>query len=176
MVVTMQFCKFAVEKTMVLVLIIDCITMKKFIYLLMAMLGFSCAEKDNAPHDVVAEYGCPNVMFNVKARVVDESNNPISGIEVRAEDGDPFFPHTNLSDEQGYIDAVGSFWPGTEQRKVQFVDIDGEANGGEFETLMLDVENLSQTEEGSGHWYEGAYTADMGTVTMKLKEKQTNEE
>jgi hypothetical protein len=54
---------------------------------------------------------------------------------------------------------------------VQFIDIDGEANGGEFEMLTVDIENATQTEEGSGHWYEGTYTADLGTVTMKLKEK-----
>ena len=54
---------------------------------------------------------------------------------------------------------------------MQFIDVDGEANGGEFETLTVKIENLTQTEEGDGNWYNGAYTADMGTVTMKLKEK-----
>ena len=118
-----------------------------------------------------AEYGCPNVSFSLKARVVDEAGNPIQGIEVRAEDGDRFEYNTGFSDYQGYIDAYGGFWPGTERGKVQFIDIDGEANGGEFETLTVDVENATQTEDGSGNWYDGAYTADMGTVTMKLKEK-----
>ena len=118
-----------------------------------------------------AEYGCPNVSFSLKARVVDEAGTPIQGIEVRAEDGDRFEYNTGFSDYQGYIDARGSFWPGTERGKVQFIDIDGEANGGEFETLTLQIENVTQTEDGSGNWYDGAYTADMGTVTMKLKEK-----
>ena len=118
-----------------------------------------------------AEYGCPNVSFSLKARVVDEAGTPIQGIEVRAEDGDRFEYNTGFSDYQGYIDARGSFWPGTQHGKVQFIDIDGEANGGEFETLTLQIENVTQTEDGSGNWYDGAYTADMGTVTMKLKEK-----
>ena len=102
---------------------------------------------------------------------MDEAGNPIQGIEVRTEDGDHFEYKTGISDYQGYIDARGSFWPGTQHGKVQFIDIDGEANGGEFETLTVQIKNASQTQEGSGNWYEGAYTADLGTVTMKLKEK-----
>ena len=141
--------------------------MKRLLYILLGLLGLSSCEHFFG----AAEYGCPNVSFSLKARVVDEAGNPIQGIEVRAEDGDRFEYNTGFSDYQGYIDARGSFWPGTQHGKVQFIDIDGEANGGEFETLTLQIENVTQTEDGSGNWYDGAYTADMGTVTMKLKEK-----
>ena len=141
--------------------------MKRLLYILLGLLGLSSCEHFFG----AAEYGCPNVSFSLKARVVDEAGVPIQGIEVRAEDGDRFEYNTGFSDYQGYIDARGSFWPGTERGKVQFIDIDGEANGGEFETLTLQIENVTQTEDGSGNWYDGAYTADMGTVTMKLKEK-----
>ena len=141
--------------------------MKRLLYILLGLLGLSSCEHFFG----AAEYGCPNVSFSLKARVVDEAGTPIQGIEVRAEDGDRFEYNTGFSDYQGYIDARGSFWPGTQHGKVQFIDIDGEANGGEFETLTLQIENVTQTEDGSGNWYDGAYTADMGTVTMKLKEK-----
>ena len=131
------------------------------------MLGFTSCE-----HFIGAvEYGCPNVSFSLKARVVDEAGVPIQGIEVRTEDGGHFEFNTGFSDYLGYIDANGTFRPGTEHGKVQLIDIDGEANGGEFETLTVDVNNATQTEEGSGGWYEGAYAADLGTVTMKLKEQ-----
>ena len=140
--------------------------MKRLIYILLGLLGLSSCE-----HFIdAAEYGVPNVSFSLKARVVDEAGVPIQGIEVRTEEGDIFEYNTGFSDYQGYIDARGRFWPGTEHGKVQFIDIDGEANGGEFETLTLQIENVTQTEEGSS-WYKGAYTADLGTVTMKLKEK-----
>ena len=141
--------------------------MKRLIYILLGLLGLTSCE-----HFIgAAEYGCPNVGFSLKARVVDEAGVPIQGIEVRTEEGGRFEYNTGFSDYQGYIDARGSFWPGTQHGKVQFIDIDGEANGGEFETLTLQIENVTQTEDGSGNWYDGAYTADMGTVTMKLKEK-----
>lgn len=141
--------------------------MKRLIYILLGLLGLTgCEELVGA-----VEYGCPNVSFSLKARVVDEAGVPIQGIEVRTEDGGYFEYKTGFSDYQGYIDARGTFRPGTEQGKVQFIDIDGELNGGEFETLTVDIENATQTEEGSGSWYEGAYAADLGTVTMKLKEQ-----
>ena len=134
--------------------------------MLFALLGFtSCGVG-------MVEYGCPHANFSLKARVVDEAGNPIQGIEVRTEDGARFEYNTGFSDYQGYIDAYGGyFWPGVQNQKMQFIDVDGEANGGEFETLTVQIENLIQTEEGDGNWYDGAYTADMGTVTMKLKEK-----
>lgn len=141
--------------------------MKRLIYILLGLLGFTSCE-----HFIGSvEYGTPNVSFSLKARVVDEAGTPIQGIEVRTEDGGHFEYNTGFSDYLGYIDASGTFRPGTEHGKVQFIDIDGEANGGEFETLTVDIENATQTEEGSGGWYEGAYAADLGTVTMKRKDK-----
>ena len=140
--------------------------MKRLLYILLGLLGLTSCD-----HFGMAEYGCPNVSFSLKARVVDEAGNPIQGIEVRTEDGKRFEYNTGFSDYEGNIDAYGGFWAGVQNQKMQFIDVDGEANGGEFETLTVKIENLTQTEEGDGNWYNGAYTADMGTVTMKLKEK-----
>ena len=141
--------------------------MKRLLYILLGLLGLTSCD-----HFGMAEYGCPNVSFSLKARVVDEAGNPIQGIEVRTEEGARFEYNTGFSDYEGNIDAYGGyFWPGAQNQKMQFIDVDGEANGGEFETLTVKIENLIQTEEGDGNWYNGAYTADMGTVTMKLKEK-----
>ena len=35
---------------------------------------------------------------------------------------------------------------------------------------------MTQIEEGSGSWYKGSYVADLGDVTMTLKEKEEQEE
>ena len=141
--------------------------MKRLLYILLGLLGLTSCD-----HFGMAEYGTPHVSFSLKARVVDEAGNPIQGIEVRTEEGARFEYNTGFSDYEGNIDAYGGyFWPGVQNQKMQFIDVDGEANGGEFETLTVQIENLTQTEEGDGNWYNGAYTADMGTVTMKLKEK-----
>ena len=147
--------------------------MKRLLYILLGLLGLTSCEHFFG----AAEYGVPHVNFSLKARVVDEAGNPIQGIEVRTEEGGRFEYNTGFSDYEGYIDASGGyFWPGVQNQKMQFIDVDGEANGGEFETLTVKIENLTQTEEGDGNWYKGAYTADMGTVTMKLKAQGDDEE
>lgn len=117
-----------------------------------------------------AEYGVPNVTFRLTARVVDEDGTPIQGIHVRTSEGDNFEHNTGVSDYQGNIDAVGSIWPGS-QYEVRFEDIDGELNGGEFEELTVTT-NPTQTEAGSGNWYEGSYEANLGDVVLKKKVKE----
>ena len=141
--------------------------MKRFIYFLFALLGFGAVACDNGMHDQVAEYGCPTVHFSLKARVIDEEGNPIAGIEVQTKDN--AFYADNYSDAEGNIDLNVSMWPDTNIDLV-FTDVDGEENGGEFETLNLNIaDKVEQVKEGSGSWYEGGYKADLGDVTMKLK-------
>ncbi|MBR4871669.1 MAG: radical SAM-associated putative lipoprotein [Alistipes sp.] len=143
--------------------------MKKFIYLLLALLGVSC--------DIgMVMYGSPHISFSLKARVVDEAGNPIQGIEVRSKEGGYFTDRTGVSDYLGNIDAHGGFWPG-HQYEVVFYDIDGPLNGGEFEALEMDIsDKVVQTEEGDGNWNGGTYVAELGDVTMTLKSEDAQEE
>ena len=141
--------------------------MKRFIYFLLALLGFGAVACDNDWGDVVAEYGCPHMNFSFKARVIDEAGKPIEGIEVQTRNGD--FYMDNFSDAEGNIDLNVSMWPDTNIDLV-FTDVDGAENGGEFETLNLNIaDKVEQVAEGSGSWYEGGYKADLGDVTMTLK-------
>lgn len=143
--------------------------MKRFIYFLLALLGFGAGACDNGWGDVVAEYGCPHMNFSFKARVIDEAGNPIEGIEVQTKDN--AFYMDNYSDAEGNIDLTVSMWPDT-NIDVIFTDVDGELNGGEFETLELNIaDKVEQVAEGSGSWYEGGYKAELGDVTMTLKAK-----
>lgn len=140
--------------------------MKRLIYALMALLGFGMAGCDGIDR-AAPEYGCPYVNFNLKARVVDEAGEPIPGIEVRLNNE---WGKLAESDNLGEIDALGSTFPGN-QYEIVFKDVDGEANGGEFETLVLDItDKVEQTAEGEGSWYEGDYKAELGDVTLTRKE------
>ncbi|MBR5131233.1 MAG: radical SAM-associated putative lipoprotein [Alistipes sp.] len=144
--------------------------MKRFIYFLFVLLGFGAVACDNDWFDVVAEYGCPHMNFSFKARVIDEAGKPIEGIEVQTRNGD--FYMDNFSDAEGNIDLNVSMWPDTNIDLV-FTDVDGAENGGEFETLNLNIaDKVEQVAEGSGSWYEGGYKADLGDVTMTLKAKR----
>ena len=143
--------------------------MKRFIYFLLALLGFGAGACDNGWGDPVAEYGCPHMNFSFKARVIDEAGKPIEGIEVQTRNGD--FYMDNFSDAEGNIDLTVSMWPDT-NIDVIFTDVDGELNGGEFETLELNIaDKVEQVAEGSGSWYEGGYKADLGDVVMTVKEE-----
>lgn len=144
--------------------------MRRFIYFLLALLGFGTVACDNGSmDDVVAEYGCPHINFSLKARVVDEAGKPIEGIEVQTKNN--AFYMDNYSDAEGNIDLQVNMWPDT-NIDLLFTDVDGKENGGEFETLNLNIaDKLEQVKEGSGSWYEGSYKADLGDVVMTLKEE-----
>ena len=128
----------------------------------------------------VAMYGAPHVEFSLSARVIDEAGNPIQGIEVRTKSGQQFDHNTGYADYLGNIKAVsGSMWP-DEQYEVVFLDVDGEYNGGEFESLELNIaDKVKQTQKGDGDWYQGSYKAELGDVMLTHKQvdnNNTNEE
>lgn len=149
--------------------------MKRFIYFLMALLGFGATACDDLNldnlnpewEDQVAEYGCPYVNFSLKARVADEQGKAIADIEVSTMQG----TIVGYSDEQGYVDGTVGMFPG-EYNVLRFEDVDGELNGGEFEPLVLNIEEyVEQEEAGSDSWYGGGFRADLKDVTMKLKQE-----
>ena len=58
---------------------------------------------------------------------------------------------------------------------MEFVDPDGMENGGDFETLTLDItDKVEQVEEGEGNWYEGGFRAELGEVTLHKKDSEVN--
>ena len=148
--------------------------MKRFIYFLLALLGFGAGACDNGWGDPVPEYGCPHMTFSLKARVIDEAGKPIEGIEVQTRNGD--FYMDNFSDAEGNIDLTTGMWPNI-NIDVIFTDVDGEENGGEFETLELNIsDKVEKVKEGDGRWYNGEYAADLGDVTMTLKAENVEQE
>ena len=150
--------------------------MKQLLYLLLAMLGFGFSTSC-----VRCEYGTPNVSFRATARVVDEEGDPIEGIRVailhESWDGEyhkeDFEWRTGYTDYEGNIDATAS--PHTVPKQLIVEDVDGEANGDEFESQIVDVVGFQQTEKGDGNWYGGAYKFNMGEITLehKVAEEET---
>ena len=151
--------------------------MKKLLYMLLALLGISATGCDF----MRVEYGVPHVHFNLKARVVDEAGKPIEGIEARVKQGwgdynMPFENRTGISNYLGEIDAHTANAHSMEHIIV-FVDPDGEANGGKFETKTVDIsEHIVQTDEGDGSWDNGSYVAEIGDVVMKLEPEASEDE
>lgn len=141
--------------------------MRRLIIFLLGLLGLSAVSCDRP--DNLNAYGTPHVVFSLKARVVDEQGNPIKGIEVDANEH-YWANDKGYSDDEGYIDVFGNVPPGN-QYKVRFIDVDGAENGGEFETLELDIrDKVVKVADNPHGWCEGEYKAELGDVTLKLKQ------
>jgi hypothetical protein len=62
------------------------------------------------------------------------------------------------------------------EHEVIFIDPDGEANGGKFESKEVDIKKyIVQTDEGDGSWDNGSYVAELGDVVMSLEEATEGE-
>ena len=104
-----------------------------------------------------------NPEFGASGRVVDDAGVPIEGIEARC--------GGNVTS----TDAEGRFYVMSDSPYIVLTDVDGEANGGEFAKLKLDIsDKVTKIEEGDG-WNQGSYKADIGDVVLTLK-SETNEE
>lgn len=151
--------------------------MKKLLYMLLALLGISATGCDY----MRVEYGVPHVHFNLKARVVDEAGKPIEGIEARVKQGwgdydTPFENRTGVTNYLGEIDAHTAN-AHSMVHTIVFLDPDGEANGGKFETKEVDIrEYIVQTDEGDGSWDNGSYVAEIGDVVMTLEPEASEDE
>ena len=116
--------------------------------------------------DFPVMYGTPMVEFSVKGRVVDADSNPIPNIEVTwagntygkavtAEDGTFQYANEDIGFEMTDV-------------TLTFTDVDGEENGGDFETEEVQVP-LTQTDPGDGNWDCGEYAAEDVVVVLDRK-------
>ena len=155
----------------------------------LALLGFTgCNSNSEAP----CLYGTPSVNYQVLGTVTDEQGKPLKDIQVVVADpyttyyyddnGKPYlngrdsisgdvYPDTVYTDKDGKFEShkVKSF--SSEKLVVKFQDIDGEANGGEFQEIHLSQDEFKKKRLKKGDsWYSGEYeyTKD---VQMEQKEK-----
>lgn len=136
-------------------------------------LGFTACDDENDPEDYPVEYGTPTVDYRVKGTVTDDTGNPIENIRVIIRykwdnTPNPYMDDTVYTDKQGEFANEMNTTGGIGKQKVYFDDIDGEANGGTFQSDSTDLADMESTQvkEGSGNWYQGQYEF---TVEKKLK-------
>lgn len=140
--------------------------MKKLLYLMLSLLGFSAC--GNAPLDM---YGSPTVDFMVKGKVTDSEGTPIKGIVVSSKRVQSYNVGEGINavtDENGDFVTNHIHQTGIHGTLV-FTDVDGAENGGDFETYEKDLSKFPQTQvkEGEG-WYRGEYEV---TADVKLNKK-----
>ena len=112
--------------------------------------------------DMPVMYGTPTVEFRVKGKVMDSDGNPIQGIEISHD----YSGHKVYTLEDGSFDyASEDIGFEMETVTLEFTDIDGEENGGDFQSKKVAVE-VEQTEPGDGEWNNGKFEAEGVEIIM----------
>ena len=148
---------------------------------LLALLGFSACSEEGGDN-ILPEYGTPTVDFQIKGQVTDAEGNPIEGIQVITKPA--YGVYTDVTNgswkkaDTTYTDAEGNFESSLLQSvamegKLLFEDVDGEANGGTFQTDSASLQEAEavQLEEGHG-WYDGRYELTLNKQLTKEEPKQ----
>lgn len=142
--------------------------------LLLGVLGFTACEKDEENiGDLPSAYGTPTADYLFEGVVTDEAGNPIKGIEVQI---DGSFERGSLRTLKHETAADGTYFTDIYKecgfvRSITYTDVDGEENGGEFESLTIkasDMEEL-QLRKGDRDWYGGVFKL---SAEVKLKNKE----
>ena len=149
--------------------------MKRFIYWLLTMLGFSSMV--GCERDIPVMYGTPSADYEIKGKVLDTDGDPIKGIKVNVQnDWHSAFTSQGTEcqslDNGDYSVRIKTF--PTDKLHLIVQDIDGVENGGEFEekTVELDFSKIEYTGESDG-WYHGKKSLEQDIV---LEEKTNNEQ
>lgn len=136
-------------------------------------IGFQVRLNDYT--EIAAEYGVPHATYQIKGTVTDPDGKPIPGIEVLAklwnqESGpeEEMYLPTGVTDAQGQFSLEEKEWPGATNVRVECKDVDGEANGGLFESASEEA-TLTRQAEGDGNWDDGTFGA---TVDIRLKKAE----
>ncbi len=107
------------------------------------MLGFSSCEEHSD------EYGTPITNFRYWGTVTDEAGNPIEGINVIMSGNILGMPNVKLKTES-YDGEKSNFSTGifstadTHIETIDFVDVDGEENGGDFQSVTITPQDMVQ--------------------------------
>lgn len=121
----------------------------KFTKSLISILGFgsfvACEDSPDmygCPPVPAPEYGCPWVEYSVDVTVNDKENkSPIKGIQVslmgRFEEGDHAVLATSQTDAEGKTNVTGGASVEFDRYYLSIEDIDGEANGGHYDTKVV---------------------------------------
>ena len=153
----------------------------------LALLGFTgCSDINDAPN----LYGTPSVDYRVLGTVTDAQGTPLEGIQVVMENpyawcyydesGKPIeskrdlesgkmFPDTVYTDKNGKFISYKTAGSSDSKLMVKIQDVDGVANGGEFQSESFTKNELEekQLKKGSG-FYAGEYEY---SKTVKLQRK-----
>lgn len=135
----------------------------KFFNYILVLLGFATTTSCEVISPA-CEYGTPTMDFEVSGKVVNQDSTPIAGIKVSCRIFAAPGIATALTSEDGsfFISGTGM------SPLLEFEDIDGPENGGEFAAKTEEIK-VDRVKKGDGHWYLGKYEAKDVVVEMEEK-------
>lgn len=153
----------------------------KIISFFLILLGFSSCDIDGNGGGI-AEYGTPSAKFKVKGTLVDEADDSktVSGIKVAIgqlylDDSGvkkTFYVDSIVTGNTGVFDVDIIDFPTSQKFVIKYEDTDVLQNGNYgLTTDTVRFENPSFT-GGSGSWYRGEATMDLGKVEINQKEDE----
>lgn len=125
-------------------------------------------------------YGSPHADFEVKGKVTDTAGTPIEGIRVSVEPAESagylfMSAQTGATGEYRMLDK--QWMRMSIKLNVTAKDIDGEANGGEFETQTISIELQESDFKGDdGDWYMGKAEKTVNFTLEKTTTEDTEQE
>lgn len=136
----------------------------------LGVMGFSACSDD--PEGGAAAYGSPTADYKYMGTVTDEAGNPIEGINVVLSGIVNATGNASLTlktDKDGKFATVPLKSHSTQIESIDFIDVDGEANGGEFESQTITPKDMTktQTKEKDG-WFVGEFEY---SANIKLKKQ-----
>ena len=132
----------------------------------LGVLGFSACSDD--PESASVAYGVRVLKYCYKGIVTDEEGNPIKGINVvmKGRFDSKESSLTISTDDNGEFKSGILVSSKDKVSEVEFVDVDGEANGGEFKSSTLKTGDMTSKDTHKEENYDLEYSA-----TVKLKRK-----
>ena len=143
------------------------------------------------------EYGCPTRDFSYSGRVTTEAGEPIEGVrsviayKERREVRDTIAGNdtAEVKECEYYWQGKDTMWSDDDGRfrsevykepvmypvdAILLEDVDGEANGGSFESDTVRLSDMQETKvkRGDGRWYEGEFEY---SFERRLREKRDGE-
>ena len=113
----------------------------------LGVMGFSACSDD--PGGGAVAYGSPTADYKYMGTVTDEAGNPIEGINVIMSGNILGMPNVQLKTES-YDGEKSNFSTGifstadTHIATIDFVDVDGEENGGDFQSVTITPQDMVQ--------------------------------
>ena len=133
--------------------------------MVISALGFVACDSsdDDNGSDYPIEYGTPTADYKYMGTVTDKNGKPIEGIKATLVGYNSLTSSQKVAefttDKNGKFESEVYSETVATVKIIEFADVDGELNGGEFATTSITTSQMQTTKvkDGDGGWYRGEF-------------------